>query len=301
VLVDIRLPRTPARLVVQSNEYLDELLRELELIRLGRDQRAGSAQSARLLALIDDILTRFAFAHLGSQEQAEAALAAGAEEVTVELTLPPEAAAAGEDFVRLIDEAAALAERGELLTLPPAPQVATFIREWVAEVVRRVRDDTASSAPFEASAELAGAAAAPRRTPPAPDRARTHPPALASASLTLPCEPVAPTRGRRWLQDVLSDWGVEALADVAALPTSELITNAVLHARTPLTVSLALHADVLHVEVADASPAPVAAFPHDLDAATGRGLALVAALSERWGVHAQPPGKAVWFDVRPEG
>lgn len=85
--------------------------------------------------------------------------------------------------------------------------------------------------------------------------------------------------------------------DDALLLTSELVTNAILHGRSGVTVEVEVGANSVRISVFDENsrhPAPVTEDPDALD---GRGLALVDALSEQWGVEDRPLGKAVWFDV----
>jgi hypothetical protein len=78
---------------------------------------------------------------------------------------------------------------------------------------------------------------------------------------------------------------------------SELTTNAVLHARTEFAVELVLAGGKLEVRVADSSPHLPVRRRYDDDAATGRGLALLEALTSDWGVTATDDGKVVWCVV----
>lgn len=107
---------------------------------------------------------------------------------------------------------------------------------------------------------------------------------------------------RRWLDG----WGVGGdAADVAELLLSELVTNAVRHARRPpgrlVTVGVELSPGrLLRVEVADASEAPPRAreTPGPEDEG-GRGLLLVESLAAAWGTYPRRHvGKAVWFTLR---
>ncbi|MET8753266.1 ATP-binding protein [Streptomyces sp. NPDC004667] len=121
----------------------------------------------------------------------------------------------------------------------------------------------------------------------------------------------APGRARALLRSQLREWKVEGdPADTAELLLSELVTNAVRHAGAPqgrdIGVRVARYDGVLQVEVADAGD-PVELVPRAAGACDerGRGLAIVAALSVRWG---QCPrrhgiGKAVWAEITgaPEG
>ena len=76
---------------------------------------------------------------------------------------------------------------------------------------------------------------------------------------------------------------------------SELATNAVLHARTPFTISVQVDYAHVLVAVADASPARPR-LPRRGDGAgmTGRGLRIVAQLSVEWGVDVRADGKTTW-------
>lgn len=115
---------------------------------------------------------------------------------------------------------------------------------------------------------------------------------------TLPPEPASASAARRFTQEVLSDWQEGDLSEIVALLVSELVTNAVLHAASPVDVALRRRGPAVRVEVADTSPVIPGAREFGDDATTGRGLALIDALSEDWGVDTIPQdGKVVWFEV----
>jgi anti-sigma regulatory factor (Ser/Thr protein kinase) len=83
--------------------------------------------------------------------------------------------------------------------------------------------------------------------------------------------------------------------DVALL-VSELATNAVIHARTPFRVDVAVGEGVIRVEVEDEGPGlprPRAIAP---EATTGRGLLILDRLADRWGTTPLERGKRVWFE-----
>lgn len=85
--------------------------------------------------------------------------------------------------------------------------------------------------------------------------------------------------------------------DTAVLLVSELVTNAVLHARSPFSVLVEEASDVVRVEVRDGSPVPPRMHRFSATSATGRGLRLLDRLARAWGVEATPNGKCVWFEV----
>lgn len=106
---------------------------------------------------------------------------------------------------------------------------------------------------------------------------------------------------RRWIRDQLRDVGRSELAECAELATSELVTNAILHARTTVTVVLEPRADRWRIGVGDLASGVVA--PPVLDGSgqvmpSGRGLQILGSISSCWGVQDQPFGKRVWFEPR---
>jgi anti-sigma regulatory factor (Ser/Thr protein kinase) len=85
--------------------------------------------------------------------------------------------------------------------------------------------------------------------------------------------------------------------DRVLLLTSEVVTNAILHARTPLRLTASVDDGEVVVRVYDS----VASLPRRReylpDAGTGRGLHLVEELADSWGVDQTAGGKSVWFAV----
>lgn len=115
---------------------------------------------------------------------------------------------------------------------------------------------------------------------------------------TLHLEPVVESTpmARHWLAAHLRDLPSE-VAGCAALLTSELVTNAVLHAATPLSVTLHILPDRIRVDVADGNPAFPSVKEYGREAATGRGLTLFSKLASAWGVQPVDGGKIVWFEL----
>ena len=104
-----------------------------------------------------------------------------------------------------------------------------------------------------------------------------------SARLDLEPLPTSVSRARRFVRSVLVESKLEQLIDVVVLLTSEVATNAVLHARTPFAVAVAVGSHEVLVDVLDGSPVPPRRQVRGPSAATGRGVALVDRLSDRWG------------------
>lgn len=145
------------------------------------------------------------------------------------------------------------------------------------------------------------------------------------ASLDLPPSPGSAGQARRFLAATCQQWELPELRDDLLLAVSEVVTNAVLHARTPLSVHAAVRGPEVEVGVRDTDPrppvvrAPRVDLVRDLDAlpqfddveprhprlavgeagsvTAGRGLHLLEALADSWGVTpgADGRGKEVWF------
>ncbi|WP_231905069.1 MULTISPECIES: ATP-binding protein [Streptomycetaceae] len=118
-------------------------------------------------------------------------------------------------------------------------------------------------------------------------------------SQTLPCEAASARRARILVGAALSAWGMGGLADVGEVVVSELVGNAVTHARSRrLRVTATRLGDQRErVTVSDTDrrlPVPRAASADDEH---GRGLAMVAPLSERWGTDVRRWGKLVWAEI----
>lgn len=123
---------------------------------------------------------------------------------------------------------------------------------------------------------------------------------MAVHQITLRAEPGSVPRARRYVEQVLTRWGLDDLVWTATLLVSELTTNACLHARTPLTVSLARTEDgAVRMGVDDGSAAAPQMRHYAEQSTTGRGMRLVASLSARWGVEQRSGGKSVWVELGP--
>jgi PAS domain S-box-containing protein len=116
-------------------------------------------------------------------------------------------------------------------------------------------------------------------------------------TVTLPPDPTSPARARALLREVLAGEGRVECLDAAELACTELVTNAVLHAHTTIDVTVEV-GDVVRVEVRDHNPSLPTRRHYDPQATTGRGLALVAALTDSYGItDAGTAGKTMWFTV----
>jgi PAS domain S-box-containing protein len=120
---------------------------------------------------------------------------------------------------------------------------------------------------------------------------------LASAQMTLRPEPQQVAAGRRFTRDTLTAWQHTELAHTACLLVSEILTNAVQHARD--TIGLRLHhtaREVIAEITDDNTQLPQRTMPAPPEE-SGRGLTLVEALATTWGARPASTGKTVWFTL----
>ena len=119
---------------------------------------------------------------------------------------------------------------------------------------------------------------------------------VVALEILLPPDPQAPGRARRFARDVLAGRS-EDLIDLVELLVSEVVTNAVLHARSEIHLALTWRGDAFRVEVADHSPLLPAQRHFSELATTGRGIQLVEEIADSWGMVPSNGGKVVWFEL----
>ena len=129
--------------------------------------------------------------------------------------------------------------------------------------------------------------------------APTRPAVLYRRRVPLTAGPAAAGKARGQVRAAISCWDVPVDPDIAALLTSELVTNAIRHETGPIVVlAIGCSGGELRVDVHDTScDLPVVVEDTPADAETGRGLMLVANLSADWGCYTTPAGKAVYFTL----
>ena len=120
---------------------------------------------------------------------------------------------------------------------------------------------------------------------------------VASAATTLEAAPQSVAAGRRFVARTLDAWGCADLADTACLLVSEILTNAVRHARTPVALRLHRTARDVSFEICDDNTHPPQRRLPDSDDESGRGLMLVESLAAAWGTRPTRTGKSVWFTL----
>ena len=118
-----------------------------------------------------------------------------------------------------------------------------------------------------------------------------------SAQLRLPPKATSPARARRFVAETLAGWGA-ADGDDAILVVSELVTNALLHARTAMTLTVVeTGTDSVYICVADGSTLQPQERHFSLESGTGRGLRLLQSIAAEWGVRNDDDGKTVWCRI----
>ncbi len=130
----VRLGDVPTDLLLAAKEHMDNLGREFALAAVG----ASSGESAQLpvdmASMVETLLNRFALARQAIKAQALAAAVRGDDRTTLTLQLPLTAAAAGEAYLRALDQADAYARSARILTLETPPQHRAF-RRWYVEAI----------------------------------------------------------------------------------------------------------------------------------------------------------------------
>jgi anti-sigma regulatory factor (Ser/Thr protein kinase) len=123
-----------------------------------------------------------------------------------------------------------------------------------------------------------------------------------SDTMRVAADPTGPSRVRHWMTARLRGWSVpEPVIASAVLCTSELTTNALLHAGTPAQVDVDLNAERLLVSVSDSGTRGSVIRTHTDSTGSlssrGRGLSLIEELSDSWGTDPSVSGSTVWFEM----
>jgi anti-sigma regulatory factor (Ser/Thr protein kinase) len=110
--------------------------------------------------------------------------------------------------------------------------------------------------------------------------------------------PASVRQARVFTGEVLADGGVEpSVIEMAVLLVSELVTNAVVHARGSICVTVHADAHWVRIEVEDHGRGRPVLRPTRKDEPDGRGLAVVDKLATDWGIEQRATQKVVWFEI----
>lgn len=110
------------------------------------------------------------------------------------------------------------------------------------------------------------------------------------------CQPESVPSARQFVREVLRDQPRDSL-DAVELMATELATNCVQHAQTSFELTITEKRGQVRIEVRDTGrghPVPRSPTPSER---TGRGLLIVEAMSDSWGIDHSASGKTVWFTV----
>jgi anti-sigma regulatory factor (Ser/Thr protein kinase) len=113
----------------------------------------------------------------------------------------------------------------------------------------------------------------------------------------LPPHPSSVGRARRFVKEELAALGVDDPNGSAELVVSELVTNAVMHAGTHISVRVRREAAGARVEVSDGSVVMPGLRVVTAGSSSGRGMTLVDHFAREWGAERTTTGKVVWFVV----
>ncbi|HSK07754.1 MAG TPA: ATP-binding protein [Acidimicrobiia bacterium] len=127
----------------------------------------------------------------------------------------------------------------------------------------------------------------------------THSPSTGEArraELTLTPVPGSVPKARRFVASL--DFAGGSDPERLALLTAEIVTNAILHARTPLKLeAMEMAGRGVRVSVTDGNTNPPVKKDYGPSSPTGRGLHIVEAMADRWGFESRASGKTVWFEL----
>ncbi len=116
--------------------------------------------------------------------------------------------------------------------------------------------------------------------------------------LTLPRDTTAPRLARGALTTLLDAAGASELVGDAQIVVTELVTNAIRHARGLVQLHATVGETVVRIEVADESPDQLPVHTPTQEASEGgRGVAMVEALAAHWGITTRDSGKTVWVEL----
>jgi serine phosphatase RsbU (regulator of sigma subunit) len=291
-LADIDLP--PDELLTRLDDLVARLATETEGAEgtAGNGETAGDVGATCLYAVYDPVSRRCALARAGHPLPVVVGADGSAE--LLDLPAGPPLGLGGLPFESLEIEL----REGSLLALYTDGLIEARDRDVDAGVSRLREVLSRPTASLDALCDAVLAATLPRR--PVDDVAllvaRTR--ALDAdrvAAWDIAPDPAAVATARKKAVARLEEWGLTETAFVTELIVSELVTNAIRHARPPIQLRL-IHDRNLICEVSDASSTA----PHMRRARTfdegGRGLLLVAQLTRRWGTRPTAEGKTIWTE-----
>ncbi len=120
--------------------------------------------------------------------------------------------------------------------------------------------------------------------------------ATAPARLELAHNATSVSRARSFVRRLCTETGLPGeLCETAALLTSEMVTNSLLHGRSDARLAVTVDETGVLVEVGDDDVRRPRRLRNETDALVGRGIRIVDHLATEWGTYPTPSGKVVWF------
>jgi PAS domain S-box-containing protein len=135
----VTLGDVPTDLLLSAKAHVDSVVRELTLSEAGAASGMSAALPPHLARLVHDVTREWSEARQAIKRQAVAAAERGEQRTTLELTLPAEAAEAGERYLAALEQADTYGRASRLLTLAAPPQHRAFRRWYVTALVDGVR------------------------------------------------------------------------------------------------------------------------------------------------------------------
>lgn len=135
----VRVEGVSVDLAMRSQEHMEELVRELQIIAIGMETDSATGEPpVRVAGLISELLERYAAVRSANREVLRGAADAGVGEVTLEMELPVDAAEDVRQLLVLLDRADRLCEEGALLTLASPPEVRQFRRRVAEQLLEQL-------------------------------------------------------------------------------------------------------------------------------------------------------------------
>ncbi len=115
---------------------------------------------------------------------------------------------------------------------------------------------------------------------------------------SLPPSAASAAGARQIVSRALGDWGLVDAEETTLLLVTELVSNGVRHANTPLTLTLSYDGTRIRIGVSDEDRSPPTLEAASVKTHHGWGLRLIGGLSSNWGTIINPDGKTVWCDLK---
>ena len=127
------------RAYLESEEQLDSVVRELQLLAMGHHDSVGREPAARLLAVVQGYLRGFAHIRLNNRVQGQTAARHGEPRVRLVMVLRPEAAEVASSFLQLLDDIDGYWRENGLLASSQTPEIRAVREAMLDAIVTQVQ------------------------------------------------------------------------------------------------------------------------------------------------------------------